>query len=64
VIAADGSFSFAGVPEEAVTLSVRIPGYRLASKRNRFQQVQPWAVALFVDADKAGLQLFFEPEAF
>ena len=64
VIAADGSFSFAGVPEEAVTLSVRIPGYRLASKRNRFQQVQPWAVALFVDADKAGLKLFFEPEAF
>ena len=63
VVAADGSFSFAGVPEEAVTLNARIPGYRLASKRNRFQQVQPWAVAMFVDADKSGLELFFEPEA-
>ena len=63
LVAADGSFSFAGVPEEAVTLSARIPGYRLASKRNHFQQVQPWAVAMFVDADRSGLELFFEPEA-
>ena len=61
--AADGSFAFAGVPEEAVTLNARIPGYRLASKRNRFQQIQPWAVAMFVDADKSGLEVFFEPEA-
>jgi hypothetical protein len=63
VVAADGSFSFAGVPEEAVTLNARIPGYRLASKQNRFQQVQSWAVAMFVDADKSGLEVFFEPEA-
>ena len=63
VVAADGSFSFAGVPEEAVKLIARIPGYRLASQRNRFQQVQPWAVALFVDADKSELELYFEPEA-
>ncbi len=63
VVAADGSFSFAGVPEEAVTLNARIPGYRLASQRNRFQQVQPWAVALFVDADKSDLQVFFQPDA-
>ena len=62
VVAADGSFAFAGVPEEPVTINARIPGYRLASKRNHFQQVQPWAVALFVDADKSGLELFFEPE--
>ena len=62
VIAADGSFSFAGVPDEAVELSLRIPGYRLASKRNRFQQVQPWAVALLVDADKSKLEVFLEPE--
>jgi hypothetical protein len=62
-VAADGSFSFTGVPEEAVTLNIRIPGYRLAGKRNRFQQVQPWAVALFVDADKSELELFLESEA-
>ena len=61
-LAADGSFRFAGVPEEAVSLNGRIRGYRLASKRNHFQQVHPWAVALMVDADKLGLELFFEPE--
>jgi hypothetical protein len=59
--AADGSFSFDGVPEEAVSLNVRISHYRLAANRNRFQQIQPWAVAVFVDADKS-LELFFEPE--
>ena len=63
VIAADGSFAFDGVPDEAVKLIARISGYRLASRRNRFQQVQPWAVAMFVDADKSGLELYFEPEA-
>lgn len=62
VLAADGSFSFTGVPEEALTLSARIPGYRLASERNRFQQVQSSAVAMFVDADKSDLELFFKPE--
>jgi hypothetical protein len=58
----DGSFSFAGVPEEPVELSARIPGYRLASKRNRFQQTHPWAVATMVDGDKAGLEIYYEPE--
>ncbi len=61
--AADGSFSFAGVPEEAVTLNVRVAGYRLAS-RNRFQQVQNGAVAMFVDADKSGLEIFLAPNWF
>jgi hypothetical protein len=60
--APDGSFAFTGVPEEAVTLSSRIPGYRLAGRRNRFQQVNPGSVAMFVDADKSGVELFFEPE--
>ena len=63
VIAADGSFSFAGVPEETVTLGARIPGYRLAGKRNRFQQIREGTIAIFVDADKMGLEIFFEPEA-
>jgi hypothetical protein len=62
VVGDDGSFSFAGVPEEAVELSARIPGYRLASKRNRFQQTQPWAVATMVDGDRSGLEIYYEPE--
>ena len=63
VLAADGSFSFAGVPEEAVTLYTQIPGYRLASNRNRFQQIRDSQVAMFVDADKSGLELYVQPEA-
>jgi hypothetical protein len=61
-VAPDGSFAFAGVPEEAVTLYTRIAGYRLASKRNRFQQVRQGSVALFVDSDKPKLEIFFEPQ--
>jgi Carboxypeptidase regulatory-like domain len=63
MIASDGTFSFDGVPEETVTINARIPGYRLASKRNRFQQVQPWAIAMFVDTDKSGLELYLEPDS-
>ena len=63
LVATDGSFSFSGVPEEAVTLSTWIPGYRLSSQRNHFQQLRPGAVAMFVDADKSKLEVFFEPEA-
>ena len=62
-VAVDGSFSFAGVPEEAVTLIARISGYRLAGKLNRFQQIRPSTVAMFVDTDKSGLELHFEPVA-
>ena len=62
MLAADGSFSFAGVPEEAVTLYTRIPAYRLATIAT-FQQIQDSQVGMFVDADKSGLELYFQPEA-
>jgi hypothetical protein len=58
----DGSFSFSGVPQEAVTLRIVLPGYRLASKRNRFQQTDTWSVATMVDGDKSGLEIYLEPE--
>jgi hypothetical protein len=58
----DGSFSFKGVPEEVVTINACIPGYRLAGKRNRMQQTRPSEVAIFVDADRPNLELYFEPE--
>ena len=38
-----------------------IPGYRLATKRNRLQQEDAGRVALFVDGDKQ-LQIYFDPE--
>jgi protocatechuate 3,4-dioxygenase beta subunit len=62
MVAADGAFRFTGVPEEAVKINARIPGYRLASRRNRFQQVGSSTVAMFVEADMSGIELFFEPE--
>lgn len=61
VLGSDGSFAFHGVPTEPLKLSTRIPGYRLARGRNRFQQLGPASVGVFVDADKLDLQLFFEP---
>ncbi len=61
-LAADGSFSFAGVPEGPVRLDVRIAGYRLSAARNRFQQVAPSQIAIFVEGDKSGIELYFEPE--
>jgi hypothetical protein len=61
VLGSDGGFSFDGVPTESLELSTRIPGYRLARERNRFQQLGPGSVGIFVDADKLDLQLIFEP---
>ncbi|MGA2253889.1 MAG: carboxypeptidase-like regulatory domain-containing protein [Thermoguttaceae bacterium] len=70
-----GSFCFEGVPkgvvrliveqavtEKGVTLITRLRGYQLATDRTPMQQSQPGEVVLFVDADKADLQIFFERE--
>jgi hypothetical protein len=61
-LTADGGFHFDNVPTEPVTISLRIPGYRLANKLNRFQQLREGSIALFVDQDKPKLQIHFEPE--
>lgn len=62
VLGQDGSFSFSGVPEEAVALGVRVVGYRLASQKNRFQQIRSTHVAVMVDGDKSGLEIYMEPD--
>jgi hypothetical protein len=61
-LATDGGFQFESVPEEAVEMYVRIPGYHLANKRNRLQQIRDNTVAIFVDEEKAELKIYFEPE--
>ncbi len=61
VLRPDGSFAFDAAPTEPIKLSTRIPDCRLARRRNRFQQLGPASVGVFVDADKLDLQLFFEP---
>jgi hypothetical protein len=61
-LGADGAFSLEGIPTEPITFTTRIPGYRLANKRNRLQQIRSGAVALFVDRDRLDLEIFYEPE--
>ena len=58
---ADGRFSIGGIPREPVKLILRIPGYRLASRRNRFQQTGTRSLALFVDRDRKDLEIYLEP---
>ncbi len=58
---ADGRFSIGGIPREAVKLILRIPGYRLASGQNRFQQTGTSSLALFVDSDRKDLEIYLEP---
>jgi hypothetical protein len=62
VLDPDGSFALAGVPSEPLDIHTRIPGYRLAMRRMRFQQVRSATFALYVDRDRADLEVFLEPE--
>jgi len=62
VLNPDGSFALAGVPEEPLTISVRIPGYRLASKRMRFQLLPLNRFAVYVDRGREDLQVYLEPD--
>lgn len=57
----EGRFAFDGVPEEAVRLFLQIPGYRLASKRNRLQR-DARGVAIYVDKDRDDLEIYVEPD--
>ena len=58
----EGAFRFEDVPhDESVTLTVRIPGYRVASRGNRFQQTSATAIALHVDQPREGIEIVFEP---
>ena len=57
----EGRFDFTGVPEEAMRLIIRVPGYRLSSKRNRFQQTNG-SLATFVDKDRLDVEIVLEPD--
>jgi len=62
VLASDGTFALAGVPEEPLSISVRIPGYRLAAQRMRFQLLRPNSFAVYVDRDREDLQVYLDPD--
>ncbi|MEX2122240.1 MAG: hypothetical protein WD847_21855 [Pirellulales bacterium] len=62
ILRPDGSFEFRGVPEEGLSLICSIGGYKLATARNRFQELDPRSVGIYVDEDRDGLELHYEPE--
>jgi hypothetical protein len=62
LLAPDGSFALPGVPEEPLTISVRIPGYRLAARRLRFQVLRPNSFGVYVDRDREDLEIYLEPD--
>jgi hypothetical protein len=62
VLDPDGSFALPGVPEEPLTISVRIPGHRLATQRLRFQVLRPNSFGVYVDRDRTDLEVYLEPE--
>jgi hypothetical protein len=62
VLDPDGGFALPGVPTEPLEIHTRIPGYRLATHRMRYQQIRSGTFALYVDRDRADLEIFLEPE--
>jgi hypothetical protein len=64
MVEGDGRFRFENVPgDEPVTIHARVPGYQLASGRNRFQQVRENGIAMFVEGPREDIEIFFEPVA-
>lgn len=57
---ADGGFDIGGVPPGAVTLSVRVPGYRMSAKNASFDALNPGRMYGRVDEDVTGLVVLLE----
>ncbi len=62
VLSPDGSFALPGVPEEPLSFSVRVPGYRLAAGRMRHQVLRPNSFGVYVDRDREDLRVYLEPD--
>ncbi len=57
----DGGFSFAGVPAERVSLSVRVPGYHPSPKNGSFDLLNQGGLLGKVEGDIAGLRFLLDP---
>lgn len=63
ILSGDGRFRFENVPnDEPMTFVARVPGYRLAPGRNRFQQVRENSIAMFVAGPRDDIEIFYEPD--
>jgi hypothetical protein len=56
----DGAFDVRGIPEESVSIHVRMPGYRLAAKNPNLDRLNPWRLMGRVDRDLLDFQILFE----
>lgn len=62
VLGPDGSFAAQGLPREVMSFVVRVPGYQLATDRNRYQQLQPSSLAVPIEDDLSGIAIYLEPK--
>jgi hypothetical protein len=61
MVEGDGKFAFENVPvNEPLTFVARVPGYRL-SDRTRFQQIRENSIAMFVEAPRDDIVIYYEP---
>lgn len=61
MVEVDGRFEFYAVPhDEPIRILVRVPGCRLASDRNHFQQDRDRGIGVFVDRSRDDVLIHFE----
>jgi hypothetical protein len=63
-VAADGRFTFEGVPKESVAISPRLKGYRLSLANPSLDRLNGFSVVGKVDGDIDNLVIVLEPGEF
>lgn len=61
VAAADGRFTFTGLPSERYTLSARVPGYHISPKNASVDPLNGFRLLGVIETDIDGLRLLLEP---
>ena len=59
----EGRFRMEGLPAEQVSVSVRVPGYRLSAKNKAVDANNPFVLSGDIDGDIKGLTILLEPGA-
>lgn len=59
----EGRFRMEGLPAEQVSVSVRVPGYRISAKNKTRDANNPFVLSGHIDGDIEGLTILLEPGA-
>ena len=59
----NGRFDFANVPDETISVILRVPGYRLSSRNASLDPINPSQLVGHLNADRTNLTILFEPGA-